>query len=49
MCDAGAKRAGICATCGFPMRIEQVFSDRRGASISVVPDRRQVAGGAPAH
>lgn len=45
-CQAGVACDGMCATCGWPMRIEDLFSDRRAVSLPVrlerrtVPDRR---------
>jgi hypothetical protein len=31
---------GICAKCGFPMRIDDLFSDRRNVEVPVLMDRR---------
>jgi hypothetical protein len=30
----------MCRSCGFPMRIDDLFSDRRFATLPVAPDRR---------
>jgi hypothetical protein len=39
-CQAGFHSDGMCASCGFPMRIEDLFSDRRIATLPVMFDRR---------
>jgi hypothetical protein len=36
----GLRNDGMCTTCGFPMRIDDLFSDRRIASLPVLLDRR---------
>ena len=39
---AGVTTDGMCAICGFPMRINDMFSDRRIVSVPVLHDRRAV-------
>jgi hypothetical protein len=43
-CEAGMNSDGICAACGFPMRIEDLFADRRIVTIPVQYDRRELLG-----
>ncbi|MFL5896681.1 MAG: hypothetical protein ACJ76Z_16400 [Thermoleophilaceae bacterium] len=38
--EVTAPEAGMCLACGWPMRIEDVFSDRRIVSVPVLVDRR---------
>lgn len=42
-CKTGFASDGMCTTCGSPMRIEDLFSDRRIVSIPVPTDRRQTS------
>ena len=37
---AGVTTDGMCRSCGFPMRINDMFSDRRIVSVPVRFDRR---------
>lgn len=37
--EAGIRSEGMCA-CGYPMRIDELFSDRRIAMLPVAFDRR---------
>jgi len=39
-CQAGFQSHGMCTSCGFPMRIEDLFSDRRIVTLPVMFDRR---------
>ena len=41
--EAGVECEGICAKCGSPMMIEDLFSDRRFATLPVDDDRRDDA------
>lgn len=41
-CKAGMNCDGMCHECGFPMRIEDLFSDRRIVSVPVLEDRRRL-------
>lgn len=41
--EAGVHSDGICPVCGSPMRIEDLFSDRRFATLPVDDDRRDHA------
>jgi transcription initiation factor IIE alpha subunit len=41
--EAGIHSDGMCPACGSPMRIEDLFSDRRIASLPVDQDRREHA------
>jgi hypothetical protein len=43
--EAGIHSDGICASCGAPMRIDALFSDRRSVTLPVPFDRRELAGG----
>jgi hypothetical protein len=36
----GDHRDGMCSRCGFPMRIDDLFSDRRIVAIPVPAERR---------
>ncbi|MEA2497330.1 MAG: hypothetical protein QOJ29_5241 [Thermoleophilaceae bacterium] len=47
-CEAGIHSDGICASCGAPMRIDALFSDRRIVTLPVPFERREFAGGNPA-
>jgi rRNA maturation endonuclease Nob1 len=38
---AGIHSDGMCALCGSPMKIDDLFSDRRFALVPVDDDRRQ--------
>ena len=42
-CEAGMHSDGMCTACGSPMRIEDLFGDRRFATLPVSRDRRVVA------
>ena len=42
-CAAGLSTDGICVRCGSPMRIEDLFSDRRIVTMPVTTDRRALA------
>ena len=42
-CPVGMAADGMCAACGSPMRIEDLFSDRRIVSMPVPEDRRRDA------
>lgn len=42
-CVAGVDSDGICAACGFPMRIADLFEDRRSISAPVLFDRRELS------
>jgi DNA-directed RNA polymerase subunit RPC12/RpoP len=42
-CQAGVDSDGMCPTCGSPMRIEDLFGDRRFATLPVDDDRRDHA------
>jgi hypothetical protein len=44
-CEAGVQSDGMCHGCGLPMRIEDLFSDRRIATLPVQRDRRDIAPG----
>jgi hypothetical protein len=37
---AGERTDGMCANCGYPMKIEDLFGDRRFVSVPVQADRR---------
>ncbi len=39
-CPAGVHNDGMCSRCGYPMRIEDLFSDRRIVTLPVRKDRR---------
>jgi transcription initiation factor IIE alpha subunit len=39
-CEAGMHSEGMCSKCGSPMRIQDLFSDRRIVSLPVHEDRR---------
>ena len=41
--QAGLKSDGMCHKCGSPMRIEDLFGDRRFAMLPVDDDRRDYA------
>ena len=41
--QAGVDSDGMCPTCGSPMRIEDLFSDRRIVTLPVDEDRRDRA------
>jgi rRNA maturation endonuclease Nob1 len=38
--EAGIHTDGMCPVCGSPMKIEDLFSDRRFATLPVDDDRR---------
>jgi len=40
---AGAGTDGMCQSCGYPMRIDDMFSDRRRLSVPVLFERRELA------
>jgi len=42
-CEAGVSSDGMCTSCGSPMRIEDLFSDRRIVTMPVAQDRRDEA------
>jgi rRNA maturation endonuclease Nob1 len=42
-CQAGIHSHGMCAACGSPMLIDDLFRDRRFATLPVSHDRRVVA------
>ena len=44
-CEAGVHSDGMCLVCGVPMRIEDLFSDRRIAALPVQHDRRDIPPG----
>ena len=46
--SAGMHTDGMCKVCGFPMRINDLFGDRRIASVPVTLDRRIELGEAEA-
>ena len=39
--SAGEDSDGMCDECGFPMRIDDLFSDRRIVTLPVNTDRRE--------
>lgn len=39
-CEVGTESHGMCAACGSPMRIDELFSDRRTVTLPVALDRR---------
>lgn len=39
--SVGRHSDGMCEHCGFPMRIDDLFSDRRIVTIPVTSDRRR--------
>ncbi len=41
--EVTAHSDGLCRDCGFPMRIDDVFSDRRIVTVPVLIDRRRRA------
>jgi Zn finger protein HypA/HybF involved in hydrogenase expression len=41
--ETGIRSDGMCAKCGSPMKIEDLFSDRRFASLPVDEERRDEA------
>jgi transcription initiation factor IIE alpha subunit len=41
--EAGVHSDGMCPKCGSPMRIEDLFGDRRFATLPVDKDRRDFA------
>ena len=41
--ETGVKSDGICAICGSPMKIEDLFSDRRIVTLPVDEERRDDA------
>lgn len=41
--EAGVKSDGMCHACGSPMLIEDLFGDRRFATLPVDDDRREDA------
>jgi transcription initiation factor IIE alpha subunit len=41
--QAGVRSDGMCVKCGSPMKIEDLFSDRRFATLPVDDDRRDTA------
>ena len=47
-CEAGVTSDGMCSRCGVPMRIEDLFSDRRFASLPVEQERREITPGGAA-
>lgn len=44
-CEAGVQSDGMCPACALPMRIEDLFSDRRIATLPVQDDRREIEPG----
>jgi hypothetical protein len=42
-CQAGMHADGMCHSCGFPMRIDELFSDRRIVTLPVPHERRDNA------
>jgi hypothetical protein len=46
--EAGIRCNGMCVHCGFPMKIAQLFSDRRIVSVPVLRDRRAAGRDEPA-
>ena len=47
-CAAGMRTDGMCKACGYPMRINDFFGDRRIVSVPVRFDRRTDLGEAEA-
>lgn len=43
MCEADVHTEGICAECGSPKRIDDLFWDRRIVSLPVPVERRDLA------
>ena len=41
--EAGLRSDGMCSKCGSPMKIEDLFTDRRIVSLPVGDDRRDEA------
>ncbi len=41
----GLHTDGMCLACGSPMKIDDLFSDRRLIALPVPEDRRELAGG----
>jgi transcription initiation factor IIE alpha subunit len=41
--EVGLHSEGLCPVCGSPMRIDDLFSDRRIVTIPVTVDRRERA------
>lgn len=39
-CAVGTEAEGMCTICGSPMRIDELFSDRRIVSLPVALERR---------
>ena len=39
-CAVGTESDGMCAICGSPMRIDELFSDRRFVTLPVAVERR---------
>ncbi|HYZ28740.1 MAG TPA: hypothetical protein VE570_06760 [Thermoleophilaceae bacterium] len=44
-CEAGVRCDGMCAECAVPMRIEDLFSDRRFVWLPVHRERREITPG----
>jgi rRNA maturation endonuclease Nob1 len=42
-CQTGGDSHGMCTSCGSPMRIEDLFSDRRIVTLPVDEERREAA------
>jgi transcription initiation factor IIE alpha subunit len=42
-CQAGVDSDGMCPKCGSPMKIDDLFRDRRFATLPVDDDRREHA------
>jgi hypothetical protein len=42
-CQAGIESHGMCAICGSPMKIDDLFRDRRFATLPVDKERRDHA------
>lgn len=38
--SVGERTDGMCSNCGYPMKIEDLFSDRRFVTVSVPAERR---------
>jgi hypothetical protein len=41
--QAGIRTEGMCSACGSPMKIDDLFSDRRFATLPVDDERREHA------
>lgn len=42
-CEANLNNDGMCPSCGSPMKIDDLFGDRRIAALPVDDDRREHA------